>query len=83
MFNTGNIATIDYCLELRRQLTTGERMDPFLWNKTKIKEILRKLEPELIKFYENTVNFFSQIKKLLHNKTVIEGIFFDDLEKEF
>ena len=58
-------------------------MDPFLWNKTKIKEILRKLEPELIKFYKNTVNFFSQIKKLLHNKTVIEGIFFDDLEKEF
>ena len=83
MFNTGNIATIDYCLELRRQLTTGERMDPFLWNKTKIKEILRQLEPELIKFYKNTVNFFSQIKKLLHNKTVIEGIFFDDLEKEF
>lgn len=58
-------------------------MDPFLWNKTKIKEILRQLELELIKFYKNTVNAFSQIKKLLHNKTVTEGIFFDDLEKEF
>ena len=58
-------------------------MDPFLWNKTKIKEILRQLEPELTKFYKNTVNAFSQIKKLLHNKAVTEGIFFDDLEKEF
>ena len=32
MFSTGDIQTIDYCLEVYRQYTSGEVLDPFLWS---------------------------------------------------
>ena len=32
MFSTGDIQTIDYCLEVYRQYTSGERFYHFLWN---------------------------------------------------
>ena len=32
LFCTGDIQTIDYCLEVYRQYTTGEAFDYFLWN---------------------------------------------------
>ena len=83
MFNTGTIATKDYCLKLYRQFTTGEMMKNFLWNATEIKKILKKLDPELIRFYKNTIKFFSHIKKPLQNKSITEEIFLDDLKKQF
>ena len=83
LFNTGNIATKDYCLKLYRQFTTGEMMENFLWNATEIKKIVKKLDPELIRFYKNTIKFFSHIKKPLQNKSITEEIFLNDLKKQF
>ena len=37
MFNAGNIQTIDYCLEVYRQYTSGEVFDPFYGMHGKLK----------------------------------------------
>ena len=63
MFSTGNIQTIDYCLEVYRQYTSGEVLDSFLWNAWEIERTLSLLQPELLKFKKDTIKFFRQIKK--------------------
>lgn len=57
-FCTGDIQTIDYCLEVYRQYLDNEEFDPFLWNALKIKLTLKSLQPELEDFYKkNRKNF--------------------------
>lgn len=57
-FGTGDIQTIDYCLEVYRQYLDNEEFDPFLWNALKIKLTLKSLQPELEDFYKkNRKNF--------------------------
>ena len=63
MFSTGNIQTIDYCLEVYRQYTNGEALDSFLWNAWEIERTLSLLQPELLKFKKGTNKFLRQIKK--------------------
>ena len=63
MFSTGNIQTIDYCLEVYRQYTNGEALDSFLWNAWEIERTLSLLQPELLKFKKDTNKFLRQIKK--------------------
>ena len=63
MFITGDIQTIDYCLEVYRQYTSGEALDSFLWNAWEIERTLSLLQPELLKFKKDTIKFFRQIKK--------------------
>ena len=50
IFSTGDIRTIDYCLEVYRKYISGERFDNFLWNAWEIKRTLSLLQPKLIKF---------------------------------
>ena len=63
MFSTGNIQTIDYCLEVYRQYTIGEAIHYFLWNAWEIERTLCLLQLELLKFAKDTIKFFRQIKK--------------------
>ena len=58
MFSSGNIQTIDYCLEVYRRYTSGEELDSFLWNAWEIERALSLLPPELLKFKKDTINFF-------------------------
>ena len=63
MLSTGNIQTIDYCLEVYRQYTIGEALHYFLWNAWEIERTLCLLQLELLKFAKDTIKFFRQIKK--------------------
>ena len=65
LFCTGDIQTIDYCLEVYRQFLSNEEFDPFLWNAWEIKTTLIRLQPELENFVRKTEIFFRQIMKLL------------------
>ena len=57
LFYTGDIQTIDYCLEVYRQYVNNENFDPFLHNDWEIKQTLSVLL-ELIKFNKHTIEFF-------------------------
>ena len=46
LFCTGEIQTIDYCLEVYRQYIENEDFDPFLYNALEINLTLRSLKPE-------------------------------------
>ena len=63
MLSTGNIQTIDYCLEVYRQYTIGEAVHYFLWNAWEIERTLCLFQLELLKFAKDTIKFFRQIKK--------------------
>ena len=62
MFCTGDIWTIDYCLEVYRQYISGERFDHFLWNAWEIERTLSLLQPELIKFKKETIKLLYRLK---------------------
>ena len=95
MFSTGNIQTIDYCLEVYRQYNSNEALDSFLWNIWEIERTLSLLQPELLKFKKDTIKFFIQIKKLICKDSIakkiinnltsykLQRIFIMDLEKQF
>ena len=70
IFSTGDIRTIDYCLEVYRQYISGERFDNFLWNAWGIERTLSLLQPKLIKFKKETVKLFIQIKKLMNKDSI-------------
>ena len=57
LFCTGEIQTIDYCLEVYRKYIENEDFDPFLYNALEINLTLRSLKPELEDFYKNLENF--------------------------
>ena len=63
LFCTGEIQTIDYCLEVYRQYIENEDFDPFLYNALEINLTLRSLKPELEDFYENLEKLFIQLFK--------------------
>ena len=63
LFCTGDIQTIEHCLEVYRQYKSGEQFDYFLWNGWEIKRTLSRLHPEMIKFKKNIMKFHKQIKK--------------------
>ena len=46
LFCTGEIQTIDYCLEVYRKYIENEDFDPFLYNALEINLTLRSLKPE-------------------------------------
>ena len=74
---TGEIQTIDYCLEVYRQYIENEDFDPFLYNALEINLTLRSLKPELEDFYKNLEKLFIQLFRLLK----YNGIFINDLYK--
>ena len=75
LFCTGEIQTIDYCLEVYRQYIENEDFDPFLYNALEINLTLRSLKPELEDFYKNLEKIFIQLFKLLK----YNGVFIYDL----
>ena len=68
LFSTGDIQTIDYCIEVYRQHRSGEQFDYFLWNASEIKRTLSRLHPEMIKFKKNIMKFCRQTKKLIQKE---------------
>ena len=95
MFRIGDIQTIDYCLEVYRQYTSGKRLDSFLLNAWEIERTLSLLQPELIEFKKDKIKFFRQIKKLIRKDSIakkiinnltsykLQRMFIMDLEKQF
>ena len=87
-FSTGEIQTIDYCLEVR-QYIENEDFDPFLYNAFEIN--LKSLKPELEDFYENFKKSFTELFKLMKYNGIVfindlnklEKTFFEDLKKQF
>ena len=90
MFSTGDIRTIDYCLEVYRQYTSGEAFDHLLWNAWKIEMTLSLLQPELLSFKKETIKIFRYIKKLIHKNSFakltpykLQRLFINDFKKQF
>ena len=95
MLSTGDIQTIDYCLEVYRQYNSGEALNSFLRNAWEIERTLSLLQPELLKSKKDTIKFFRQIKKLILKDSIakkiinnltsykLQIIFIMDLEKQF
>ena len=73
MFSTGDIQTIDYCLEVYRQYTSGEVLDPFLWSAQKIEKTLPLLQPKLLKFKKDTIKLFRYIKKIINKNSFYQA----------
>ena len=83
------------CLEVYRQYTRGEALDPLLWNAGKIEGTLSLLQPELLKLKKDMIKFFRQIKILIRQDSIakkiindltsykLQRIFIMDLEKQF
>ena len=65
LFCTGEIQTIDYCLEVYRQYIENEDFDPFLYNALEINLTLRSFKPELEDFYKNLEKPLLHFCKLL------------------
>ena len=74
MLSTGDIQTIDYCLEVYRQYNTGEALNSFLRNAWEIERTLSLLQPELLKSKKDTIKFFRQIKKLIRKDSIAKKI---------
>ena len=74
MFSTSDIQTIDSCLEVLRQYTSGEALDSFLWNAWEIERTLSLLQPELVKFKKDSIKFFRQIKKPIRKDSIAKNI---------
>ena len=90
LFCTGEIQSIDYCLEVYRQYIENKDFDPFPYNALEIDLTLRSLKHELEDFYENFEKLFIQLFKLLKYNGVfindfykLEKTFFKDLKKQF
>ena len=90
LFCTGEIQSIDYCLEVYRQYIENKDFDPFPYNALEINLTLRSLKHELEDFYENFEKLFIQLFKLLKYNGVfindfykLEKTFFKDLKKQF
>ena len=90
LFCTGDIETIDYCLEVYIQFLSNEEFDPFLWNAWEIKTTLIRLQPELENFVWKTEIIFWQIMKLLKlnssfqtNPSDTQKMFMENLKKQF
>ena len=90
MFSTGDIQTIDYCLEVYRQYTSVEAFDPFLWNAWETERTISLLQPELLKFKKDIIKLVSYIKKLIHKNSFakvtpfkLQRLFMDHLRKQF
>ena len=74
LFSTGDIQTIDYCLEVYRRYTSHEALGCFLWNAWEIERTLSLLQPELLQFKKDTIKFFRQLKKLIHLDSIAKKI---------
>ena len=90
LFCTGDIETVDYCMEVYRQFLNNESLDFFIFGRWEIELALRNIKSELFRFSESLERLFtlfyslfpkkSKFKKNLHNT---EQLFKKDLIKQF
>ena len=64
LFATGDIETLDYCLEVYRQHLNHEKLDFFIADKWEIKDCLKTIERTLLNLEFNLNKIFSFIYTL-------------------
>ena len=52
---TGDIETVDYCMEVYRQYLINEPLDFFISGRWEIELVLRKMERELYGYFKNII----------------------------
>ena len=90
MFYTGDIVTIDYCMEVSRQFLNNEPFDFFIAAKSEIRDTLQEIDRELLNFlqiFEKLFRLFYSLlpktSKLRENLYNTEKMFKEDLMKQF
>ena len=69
LFCTGDIETVDYCMEVYRQYLNKEPLDFFTSGRWEIELALQKMESELFKFSKLLERLFTLFYSLFPKKT--------------
>ena len=90
IFCTGDIVTVDYCMEVYQQFINKEPFDFFIADALAIREALQEIQQELKIFQENLEQFFRLFdcllpknSKLRENLDNTKKIFKEDFKKQF
>ena len=90
LFCTGDIETLDYCMEVYRQFINRELFDFFIIDKWELKLALAKLRDELFHFefclrrlFTLLYSFFPKKSKFRDNLRKTEQLFIKDLKYQF
>ena len=90
LFCTGDIETVDYCIEVYRQFLNHEPLDFFISCRWEIELASRNMKSELFRFSELLERLFTLFYSLFPKKSKfrknlddIEQLFKNDLIKQF
>ena len=90
MFCTGDIVTVDYCMEVYTQFLNNEPFDFFIAATREIRDTLDKIDRELFNFQRHLEQLFRLFYSLLPKKSKFrkrlyetEQMFKEDLIKQF
>ena len=86
IFCTGDIVTVDYCMEVYRQFINKETFDFFIADALAIREALQEIQQELKIFQENLEQFFRLFYFLLPKNSKLDNtkkMFKEDFKKQF
>ena len=90
MFCTGDIVTVDYCMEVYTQFLNNEPFDFFIATTREIRDTLDKIDRELFNFQRHLERLFRLFYSLLPKKSKFrkrlyetEQMFKEDLIKQF
>ena len=90
MFCTGDIVTVDYCMEVYTQFLNNEPFDFFIAATREIRDTLDKIDRELFNFQRHLERLFRLFYSLLPKKSKFrkrlyetEQMFKEDLIKQF
>ena len=67
-FSTGDIETLDYCMEVSRQWENREPFDFFIADKWEIRDALLKMQGELLNFRSYLESLFTLLYSLFPKK---------------
>ena len=74
LFCTGDIKTLDYCMEVYKQFVNRELLDFFIADKWEIVHALKKMRSELFNFKMHLEGLFMLIFRLLKKKKNLENV---------
>ena len=90
MFCTGDIVTVDYCMEVYTQFLNNEPFDFFIAATREIRDTLDKIDREIFNFQQHLEQLFRLFYSLLPKKSKFrkrlyetEQMFKEDLIKQF
>ena len=90
LFSTGDIETLDYCMEVYRQWENREPFDFFIADKWEIRDALWKMQGELLNFRSYLERLFTLLYSLFPKKSKFRNdlnhtkqLFKKDLTKQF